>query len=161
MTKLANGFAKGSNENLGVINNPDVVGSGCNFAPFSFYLGGKRTHYGLPNNPNYSLGPLAGSPCDTLTGIQEVAQKNKKIKLHVAPNPVTKTLYFNAEQVHGHTAYITIQNAMGAVVFKKEAIVLNGGYVTLPINVSGFNNGIYIITLHTDKEAVSAKFIKE
>ena len=149
------------NENLGVINNPDVVGSGCNFAPFSFYLGGKRTYYGLPNNPNYSLGPLVGSPCDTLTGIQEVAQKNKTIKLHIAPNPVTKTLYFNAEQVRGRTAHITIQNAMGALVFKKELPVLNGGYVTLPIAVSGFINGIYIITLHTDKEVVSAKFIKE
>ncbi|HRC32445.1 MAG TPA: hypothetical protein PK736_03270, partial [Bacteroidia bacterium] len=31
------------NENLGVVNNPDVVGPGCNFAPFSFHLGGKRT----------------------------------------------------------------------------------------------------------------------
>jgi hypothetical protein len=149
------------NENLGVINNPDVAGSGCNFAPFSFYLGGKRTYYGLPNNPNYSLGPLAGSPCDTLTGIKEVAQKNKNIKLHVAPNPVTKTLYFNAEQVSGHTAYITIQNTLGALVFKKEATVLNGGYVTLPITVSGFTNGIYIITLQTDYAAASAKFIKE
>ena len=44
------------NENLGVVNNPDVVGSGCNFVPFSFYLGGKRTYYALPNNPDYELG---------------------------------------------------------------------------------------------------------
>lgn len=149
------------NENLGVINNPDVAGSGCNFAPFSFYLGGKRTYYGLPNNPNYSLGASVGSACDTLTGIEEFAQKSKSIKLHVAPNPVTNTLYFNAQQVSGRTAFITIQNTLGSLVFKKDVTVLNGGYVTLPVTVSGFINGIYIITLHTDNEVASTKFIKE
>ena len=65
------------NENLGVINNPDVVGNGCNFSPFSFYLGGKRTYYGLPNNPDYNLGPLASSICDTITVITEIKGNEK------------------------------------------------------------------------------------
>ncbi|MBK8847316.1 MAG: hypothetical protein IPO27_12545 [Bacteroidetes bacterium] len=33
------------NENLSVINEPDS--DNCNFTPFSFYLGGKRTYYGF------------------------------------------------------------------------------------------------------------------
>ncbi|MBL0052930.1 MAG: hypothetical protein IPP29_16155 [Bacteroidetes bacterium] len=44
------------NENLSVINEPDSLGVKCDYQPFSFYLGGKRTYYGLPNNPNYELG---------------------------------------------------------------------------------------------------------
>ena len=54
------------NMNLGVINQPDLPDTTCDFRPFSFYLGGKRNYMGLPNNPDYDLGPLVGSGCDTL-----------------------------------------------------------------------------------------------
>src|SRR6185503_1096208 len=43
------------NMNLGVINSPDNIGILCDFQPYSFYLGGKRCYYGLPNNPNYEM----------------------------------------------------------------------------------------------------------
>ncbi|MBL0341878.1 MAG: hypothetical protein IPP71_13625 [Bacteroidetes bacterium] len=46
------------NMNLSVINQPDSLGATCDFQPYSFYLGGKRTYVGLPNNPDYELGPL-------------------------------------------------------------------------------------------------------
>ena len=44
------------NLHLSIIENPDILGVGCNFSPYSFYLGDKSTYYGLPNNPNYKLG---------------------------------------------------------------------------------------------------------
>ncbi|MBK7965066.1 MAG: hypothetical protein IPK10_07105 [Bacteroidetes bacterium] len=50
------------NTHLSVINQPDSLGLACDFQPFSFYLGGARTYYGLPNNPDYELGAWAGSP---------------------------------------------------------------------------------------------------
>ena len=47
-------------QNLGVINQPDSLGLLCNFQPFVFYLGdSSRTYLGLPNMPNYNLGPLS------------------------------------------------------------------------------------------------------
>jgi hypothetical protein len=64
------------NMNLGVINFPDSAGAACNFQPFSFYLGGKRTYIGLPNNPDYNLGRLVGSVCDTLTSITEISSND-------------------------------------------------------------------------------------
>ena len=147
------------NQNLGVINNPDVIGSGCNFSPFSFYLGGKRTYYGLPNNPNYSLGPLIGSPCDTLsTGISAVHQAGALIM--PAPNPSSKVIYFNAQRVRGKAGVISICNSLGLIVFKKAIEVYSGGYATQHIDVSGFCNGVYFITLKTEKEIISAKFVK-
>jgi len=57
------------NENLSYISYPDSLGAACDFHPFSFYLGGKRTYYGLPNNPNYELGPIVNSVCDTVTSV--------------------------------------------------------------------------------------------
>ncbi|MEX0812358.1 MAG: T9SS type A sorting domain-containing protein [Chitinophagales bacterium] len=48
------------NQNLSVINNPDSAGVACDFQPFSFYLGdSSRALFGLPNMPNYNLGPTS------------------------------------------------------------------------------------------------------
>ena len=149
------------NENLSVINYPDSLGAACGYAPFSFYLGGKRTYYGLPNNPNYNLGPLTGSLCDTLTVITEINPNEKSPLVNLAPNPVVRTLYFNAERVKGKNARVMIRNALGEVVYEKTAEVFYGGYVTQPINVSGFNRGVYFITLQTEKENVTEKFLKQ
>ena len=146
------------NENLGVINNPDVVGSGCNFAPFSFYLGGKRTYYGLPNNPNYSLGPLAGSPCDTL--YVATGEVEKSAKCSISPNPATRIVYFNARHIKGKNGTLQIINAMGEKVFEK-ALPVYGGYSTHAINVSGYTSGIYFVSLQTEKEILSTKFVKQ
>ncbi len=41
------------NMNLSVINYPDSLGTACGYAPFSFYLGGKRTYYGQVHNRDY------------------------------------------------------------------------------------------------------------
>lgn len=71
------------NMNLSVIENPDILGSGCNLNLFSFYLGGKRTYWGLPNNPDYELGPLA--TCDSTTSI---AQFDEISSINIFPNPV-------------------------------------------------------------------------
>jgi hypothetical protein len=53
---------------LGVITNPNAFGLECHFDTFGLYLGGPyNTGYSLPNFANYDLGPLVGSPCDTLS----------------------------------------------------------------------------------------------
>ena len=46
--------------NLSVIHQPNELGALCDFRLYNFYLGGHRSYHGLPNNPNYELGPLAG-----------------------------------------------------------------------------------------------------
>jgi hypothetical protein len=75
------------NENLSVINNPDSTYPACNFTPYSFYLGGARTYYGLPNNPNFALGAVEGSECDTLsTSVGEVVSYINN-QLNIFPNP--------------------------------------------------------------------------
>jgi hypothetical protein len=146
------------NENLGVINNPDIVGQGCNFAPFSFYLGGKRTYYGLPNNPDYSLGALTGSLCDTLsTSIQETVEKNPVI--YISPNPATHIAYFNAQHLKGKRGMLTVASLNGELVFQRHIDIFNGGYATQRIDVSNFQNGMYFINLQTEKERVSGKLL--
>lgn len=75
---------------LSVINNPNVQGSACNFQPFSVSLLGRKAWACLPNNPNYNLGSLAESPCDTLTTSNEI--KPNKSLIRVYPNPAKDVL---------------------------------------------------------------------
>jgi FOG: PKD repeat len=60
----------GGCKNLHAINHPERKGLDCDFHQHgidlnTFHVGG------LPNNPNYRLGPIDGSPCDTL-GIDNI-----------------------------------------------------------------------------------------
>ena len=67
--KIYINIPNGSNY-LHVVNRPNEKGLACNFVQRGLDLM-NRNDTALPNNPNYRLGPLDGSPCDTL-GIDNV-----------------------------------------------------------------------------------------
>jgi hypothetical protein len=45
---------------------PDIKGTSCNVKINQVYMNGRKAMTGLPNMPNYNLGPIDGSICDTL-----------------------------------------------------------------------------------------------
>ncbi|MBL0340421.1 MAG: hypothetical protein IPP71_05520 [Bacteroidetes bacterium] len=96
------------NMNLSVINSPDSLGLACDYTPYSFYLGGKRTYYGLPNNPDYVMPALTGSPCDTLVSINEPASTgNTNANLHLYYAPDWEKAFINADNLKGKiTVYV-------------------------------------------------------
>lgn len=57
------------NQYLSVVNSPDSIGTASDFQPHSLWLGGRLSRTGLPNMPNYALGPLTtkAQPGDTCT----------------------------------------------------------------------------------------------
>jgi len=131
------------NMNLSVINNPDQPGAACDFQPFSFYLGGKRTYYGLPSNPDYQLGPVIGSACDSL--LNSVDDRIvEEIRIEVFPNPFLKTITFQSiSQIDG---MLKVYNKLGNIVFSKQvsgnqsldlAFLPSGNYV---IEIIGSEN---------------------
>ena len=151
------------NMNLSVINQPDSLGAACDFQPYSFYLGGKRTYWGLPNNPDYELGPLTGSICDTLTtGIAPQAQTVGVATLHTTYIRAWQKLFVNAQQVKGKNALLMLYDIQGKEVYRSHKGHASGagGYYTQDVDVSNLSNGLYIVTLVTDKEVLSAKFVK-
>src|SRR5436190_1341273 len=64
-TTIPNDVFNLKNQNLCVINFPNEVYPLCDFDTNSISLGTRRVFGGLPNMPNYNLGPLVGSGCDT------------------------------------------------------------------------------------------------
>jgi hypothetical protein len=145
--------------NLGVINYPDSLGLACDYRPFSFYLGGKRTYYGLPNNPNYELGPVVGSICDTVhTGVEQI--ETNVTRLMLGPNPANKIIYMNASGLNGKKGKIRVFDSMGKMVFSNEQLIFNSGYAWQEIDVSFYASGLYIVHLETEKEMLSGKFVR-
>lgn len=60
------------NMSISYIENPNSLGSSCNFTYLGQFLGGKRSFFGLPNIPIFSIGPIIGSLCDSLTSTNEI-----------------------------------------------------------------------------------------
>jgi hypothetical protein len=77
---------------LHTIDNPDEPGLSCNVNQHSFKMPTFNA-YSMPNFPNYRLGPIDGSPCDTL-GIDNLTNINDKLDNNTEPvrpypNPAT------------------------------------------------------------------------
>jgi hypothetical protein len=145
------------NSNLSVINAPDSLGAACDFQPFSFSLGGHRTYVGLPNNPNYELGPWVGGGCDSLTvGIAEEALITPK--LFVYYNSDWQTAFINAQLLKGKKGLLQIFNVSGALLYQSEAPIYNG-YFTSNVNMAPYASELFIAKLTTDKEMLTVKFI--
>ena len=144
------------NYNLSVINNPNGVGSSCNYQPFSFSLGGKRTYYGLPNNPDYQLGPVIGSVCDSLfLSTQNNYANNSQMSLSVFPNPSTGIFSFQFNDRKARIQNIKITDITGHIVM---SIIPTNLY---EINLSHISPGIYFYSLTiSNGELFNGKLIK-
>ena len=138
------------NMNLSVINDPDVVGTSCNFSLYSFNLGGKRTYWGLPNNPDYSLGPVAGSICDSLfNSVSEISKSN----LEVYPNPFSDFISIESDEVNN--IEISVIDQLGQQVYSGK-LFSN----TSKINLSYLKAGYYILICNTKSGKFEYPIIK-
>lgn len=140
------------NMNLSVINYPDSLGTACGYAPFSFYLVGKRTYYGLPNNPDYELGALTGSICDSLTSIAENVQHDSKFK--ILPNPNDGNFTINFELPQNRSGTFEIFDINGRKIFSQ---ILPQWSTLQQINLPGISNGLYNCVITSGNERVSRK----
>ena len=148
------------NMNLTVINQPNRVGAlACDIQPYSFYLGGKRTYLGLPNNPNYDLGPLVGSLCDTINTVVEQTEISNPA-LNFSYQSALQSVIVNASKLKGTKVKIYLTDIFGRILFVDEGKSI-AGYFTKNISMDNFAAGIYLVTIVTEKEKVSGKVVKK
>ncbi|MBK7966947.1 MAG: T9SS type A sorting domain-containing protein [Bacteroidetes bacterium] len=146
------------NTHLSVINSPDSAGLACDYQPFSVYLPNCRTYLGLPNNPDYTLGPIIGSPCDTLTvGIDEnnlEAQDN----LVIAPNPFTARFKVSLKKgsFPSQISY-QIYNLQGQRVTSGKLANQFDNYIEL----ENVNSGMYLLEMVLGIEGTQKVFRKK
>ena len=157
------------NQRLSYIENPNMQGAACGYNSFGFYLGGVgRSYWGLPNQLDYQLGALTGSPCDTITAINNLQVTENNAIINVTYIPTWGKLFVNAEKLKGPNAVLTIYDAAGKQVYTTARRLSplgaggsTGGYFTHEVNCSAFFNGMYILSLQTEKEVLVKRFVKE
>ena len=127
---------------LGVIHNPDSAGLACNAEQHALYL--PRFDLGYPPTfPNYRLGRLVGSECDTLvwSGIKEPATE-KPAQLLASPNPASGNMRFELNTSNFDTeGNLEIYNLTGSKI-RSIAVARFQGIV--PFDVSNLPDGMYL-----------------
>ncbi len=129
------------------------------FKNLIFTWGGHKAYAGLPNNPNYELDTLHGSPCDTLTtvGIEDAMIPKAGLKLFYSRE--WQSLFINAERLKGRVGVLRIYNSSGQLIDEMEAMI-EDGYLMKSISLAAQTDGVYLIQLITDKESLSGKFVR-
>jgi hypothetical protein len=126
------------NMNLSVINSPDSLGAACDFQPYSFNLGGRRSFAGLPNIPDYSLHAVEGG---CVVSVEEVGISKNDFVLF--PNPASDELNI-AVKSHDKIS-VKVFNILG-----KE--VLSSAFTNQTnIDISSLTVGIYLVKLFNEK----------
>ncbi len=134
---------------LYVINNPEAGGISCNFDSIKVSTGGIAFPKvnGLPNMPNYNLGPLEGSECDTLVAVNNLPPP-KGIKLY--PNPASDHIYLDGSEIYSSGVIdLHLYNLLGDEVFKYNNVELNTS-TSLP----ELPNGLYEVVLETGGQLI-------
>ena len=135
-------------ESLCVINKPNELGAACNFVPDQFYLEGKYAGAGLPNSPNYNLGAVLGSNCDTLFNSAQSVERY--VEPFLFPNPAKDYIMLHTIKLH---SMIKVFNFIG-----KKVIQVTAENQNMSIDISSLSNGIYIVTIDS---LTMGKFIKQ
>ncbi len=134
---------------LGVINYPDSLGLSCGFDPLGIGPLSRNNLIGLPNHPNYYLGPLVGSPCDTLsdpdttTAIQPilVAPAQPCFELITTSGSGSITLSIDPSFLN---STIELYNSSGAQVYAGQVNTTNS-----MLNTTNRTPGVYVARLRT------------
>ncbi len=140
-----------------VIHYPDSPAVACSLVVHNFQINAPFNQLVFfPYHPDYSLGPLAGSPCDTLTGYheQQLAQAN----ITVSPNPgqglfkiVTPAILLNNGQVKAEVFDITGRKVL------TQKISAEVSYLDL----SAHSDGLFLIRLLSKGRLFSLKVVKQ
>ncbi len=140
------------NIDLNYINKPDSDGISCDMRQHALRIPCYSAR-GNVYHPNYYLGPVIGSACDTLShvGIYELSSiKNLSVK----PNPVHdgnfRVSYLMPQNQNG---ILTIRNLMGEKIYQMN---LPTWSTMQDLNLPQLHDGVYFISV-TSGNAISTK----
>ncbi len=127
----------------GIIDNPDALGTACNVQQHALRF--PTVNNGtIPHNPNYRLGALAGSGCDTLTATQTAHTASPEGFLRAFPNPAYEHTRLAWDEPLKNNTEISITNSIGQIV---KTILVERGFTYKEIDLKDLPNGVYFVTL--------------
>jgi hypothetical protein len=147
---------------LHIIDQPDSQGLSCNVIQNGIILPVINS-FAMPNAPNYALGSLAGSPCDTLTTNLTSAPPKAEEGVGIAPNPFNSEISITLQNQNIKQATISIKNILGQTVYRQErkTPLSPGGGPGVRLDLSFLEQGIYLVEVVVDGERMVRKVVKE
>jgi hypothetical protein len=147
--------ATGSCRYFSTIDNPDadnVAQVGFNHFTFEIPYFNNQT---LTNHPNFNLGSLTGSPCDTLSlGKNDLLDVNLTSEVFPNPNSGNFTIKYGAQAVSG---MLYIYDMNGQLIFKEYVAPWSN---TKNINLAHLlNDGMYAIDIEFGYKRGIGKFV--
>jgi hypothetical protein len=144
-----------SSQTLHYINDPNQIDTNCNVIQNSFPLP-VLNNFAMPNAPNYSLGALTGSPCDTLTNINALDSK-RNLDFKINPNPVLQKRELSL-------SYVLPQNKQGLLeIFNVNGVKVYSAILSQWSSLhkvkANFLAGIYSAVLTSDSKRSVVKFV--
>ena len=134
---------------LHVIDKPDILGSACNVIQHGVLL--PMPNATVPTPPNYHLGVLSGSACDTITSYPSAVIREQ---VKVYPNPAKEMLYIEMPPTMQQATF-GLQDITGKELLRQQI----GSKAT--ILVGKLPKGLYFYHVITDKQQSYGKLIIE
>ena len=137
------------------MNFPDSVGLACDVQQHAIDLGSYLHLRAVPNHPNYNLGPVVGSACDTLTiGVEELKHD---FKFSISPNPTSdgyiKLVYLLPQNKSG---VFEVFNITGQLIYQMNLTP----WSTLQfIKLPEMSSGVYTCVIKSGYERVAKKLV--
>ncbi len=143
-----------------VINYPDSLGTSCQFA-FEGFKPPTIVSWIQPYYPNYRLGRLPGSVCDTIySDIKPIYTQTPWLKVY--PNPATDIVRFDYNWVEWDAVgacQLVLADLQGRVVFSQS---LSKYSARLEVNLKNLPSGVYIAFIQNEKRQLAVcKVMKE
>ena len=132
----------GSTPYLHVIHNPNVKGTDCLLKQHEITLPYSWNTNTMPNFPNFRLGPVSGSTCDTITTTTRVPQEAGQF-IKVFPNPTTGAFRLLLPEGMGTGIQLYLFDIAGRLRWQQSEQMGSGWYY-LP---TGIAPGCYVLEL--------------
>jgi hypothetical protein len=134
-----------------VIHRPNTGGTGCNLEQFALHTPVQND--ALPNEPNFQLGALTGSSCDTLT-VATLNPIEKSTQIQLFPNPASDEITLQAPDGLAAAASLQITDVFGRVL-RQETLVAGAN----KWSVRDLPQGVYVVRIFRAAGTVqTAKF---
>lgn len=139
-----------------VIHRPDEKGDKCYLEQHGVRLPTYNA-FSIPNHPNYRLGTLAGSPCDTIREVTNTTQIKDEFKISTYPNPVYTQLTVdltlsNYEKLSKY--HLEIHNLYGQVIEKRQLREYTPIY---RFEMGDLPRGVYFVNLYQGEKVVAVQ----
>ncbi len=143
-----------------VIEYPDKKGKDCwvrpNALEFPYW-----SYHAIPNIPNYRLGALAGSPCDTLGLSSTVFPETSTLAHRVYPNPVGDAFMLELDEgtQHSDPWELIVMDVAGRVV--TQGVIPPYAYLHR-VETASWHPGLYpyVLRNHAGQILASGKLVK-